>query len=85
MRIQRSYKQRGRWINESVSKVSEGELNDSIFFESRDEFIGLRAKVNQLLANKGLAIANYIQDCKNGVVRTFIGEIDYETPQTELA
>ncbi len=89
MNIQRAITDRRGNItgNENIKKVSDAEKYDSVFL-SKDEIEDATylSKVEALLAPKGLAlVVAKAKVTKNGNYRTFVGDKNYQLPETELA
>ena len=72
--------------NESIAKVSEAQLNDSIFMSKAEiEDANFLDKVNVLLAKSKLTIVTgKAKECHNGNYRTFIGDLNYQPFTTAI-
>jgi len=78
---------RGRILsNQTLDKVSEAEQMDSIFLSKEEKDSGIIAKVNELLEPKGLEVVESKLQIvpSTGNFRTFIGEKNYQRPETAL-
>ncbi|MDR3668353.1 MAG: hypothetical protein P4L35_16035 [Ignavibacteriaceae bacterium] len=72
--------------NESIAKVSEAQLNDSIFMSKAEiEDASFLDKVNVLLSKSKLTIVTgKAKECRNGNYRTFIGDLNYQPFTTAI-
>lgn len=93
MNIIQSIKKGRNYIDQKVERVSEAELNDSVFFDQeeivdpntgsvREDIIN---KVNKILSVKGLTVVmKTLKECSNGNYRSFIGSANWQPTSTLL-
>lgn len=77
---------KGRSIvgNDQISKVSEAEIGDSVFFDSEAEKATKLARVNEILATRNMVVVDRFTKTERGSLRSFIGDANYVAPSTAL-
>ena len=87
MQIQSSTRTRYGFENRIVTKVSDAVAGDTVFFENQAEMDEKVPQMHKVFADNGLdleVVVGQAKETKNGSIRTFIGEANYERPTTSM-
>jgi hypothetical protein len=83
-----SYDKKKRdWDRDPIQKVSEAEKGDSIYLQkSQAEDAEFFEKINAILSQKSLVVVTKkARQFESGDIKFFIGELNYQAFETELA
>lgn len=93
MTILNSIRKGRNYEDQLIERVSDAELNNTIFFEQREIVDPLTGavkdevlnKVDTILKSKGLTVVKRaMKECRNGNYRSFIGSINYQPITTAI-